>query len=629
MNTLKNYFQKRLHSKGFYIFLMSLIFIQGVFPKGIKIMNGSESSLKLSKYITEYPPTRIDFLGSQTGSFSVNTVPRILVSGDRDPILFFFNGRNLYSFDYSLQKISGIFPNPVGGLWKIFPSRSEGIVYLSGNEFSKFNLNSGKSEWSRRFGLTGVLYTSAYYGYKFPVIFHEQEDQNLISVVGLQRPSSEFKYLNRLMMVNSMTGELLSNRAFHFRRKLSESQEIFVNLDQLSYEVIDINSLNTIIKGRLKPGDLLKPSEYLAVERNRIGLGINYLLSEFTTHLLEKGFIITSTENGDLWGGVKASKWVIFNENGSQVKTIFPAPLTSINYKVANRGAKKWPVYMLHTLQKKLRRTRVDKIIALQKDGSFSEIEMPVIEGIKEYLLAPVASWFHIGDQFYYLKYKSLFNFRIGEKTGRLLYKFGKSEKCDVLSAWDRNYLMLTSSVENQHLNAVILRAADGVKMLPENYMESADTLLWKMAVDHNQSGLPLPKNQITPAFKKYSKYGCTRDFSIKQKIANKSKIWKGVRMFKVWGDYRSDGKYGDIGIVTAKMKDKSSALIGISIADNRTLFSVPVMKFSGLYHRDYNNIFPEGDYLPFNIIRLNDSEALLVVLEKINLLKIYMLKRP
>ena len=626
-NTFKIHVFSGLTKSAVMVFLC--VILLSVSPAAVKLTDGSESSLKLSGCISEYPPTPLNIFGTETGAYEEWNVPRIMVCGEKEPMLFFFNGKNLYRFDYSLQKISQVFPNPVRGLWSVFPSRSEGIVYLSGNDFARFDMNSGTSVWKKNFGLTGVFYLTPQYRYRFPVIFQEVKDRDQLAVTGLQRLPDGLKYLNRLMLFNSLSGQLVNDRAFHFRRKLSGAVEIFVNRDRMEYEIINTDTLDTLVKGELDRDDLLKSSEYIAVERKRIGLGSNFMLAEFNAILLEKGFLLTSYENYDLWGGVKASRWSVYDESGKKVKSISPAPLTSVDYIIPNRGNRPWPVYMLHTLHKKMRRTRVDKIIALQKDGSVAGIEMPAIEGIKEFLLDPVAAWFHIGDDIYYLKYNGIYKFRIGDTTGKLLYMSDKSESCDSLYAWDQKYLMLTSSREDRHRDAVIIDTVSGEKLSPENYNERCGTPLWKMAVDYNQSGLPLPEEGLAPGFKKYMNYNCSLDMSAGRKSANRSKVWKSVRMLKVWNDYRPGGPYGDIGLVAASMKDKSSALIGINIADNRALFSVPVMEFSGLNHRDYMSVFPGRNYLPFNIIRLNETDALLVVLEKIGLLKIYLLKRP
>jgi len=633
------------------MFLILFVFLIPVLsPCAVKTKNGSESALKLSDYISEQSKSEINIFQTATGVYSEQSIPRILLTRHENPTLILYNGTKLIHFDYRESKILNTFLVSGKNIGSILSGPAADKIYIAGEDFSQFDLNTGKIDWTKDFGLSGGFFLnlplrgiSGYY--RFPIMIKELPENDQVMVMGLLRKKTGLlkspDYSNKIMVFNSKTGEMVSDREFQYRRKLAGSNEIFINTSNWEFEILDVDTLECLLKGKLNPMDLLFPYEHIAVDRKRLSIDLISVWSggnlgnwksgiEFSAHFLGKGFILTSRDCYDTSGAVKTSKWVIFDDKGNKVKSIFPAPLTSIDFAVNNLGMDEWPIYMPHTFHRKIRRARVDKIIALEKDGSYSEIELPAIEGMDEFMHLSVNNWFHMGDTFYYTKDGNINKFKLGDKTGELIYKSDKADDCDTVEAWDANYIMLRPFYSyGKQKNAILIRFSDGKKIKPEEYNENLDTLLWKLAVDFNQSGLPLPETGATPEFKSYMDYSHVRDFEGETKRSNKVKIGWSYQMFKVWGDYRMAGKYGDIGIVPATMKDKSTALIGINIADNKPLFSVPVLEFSGLPDEGYYPVFPEGRYLPFNIIRLNENEALLIVFEKIDLLKIYKLKRP
>lgn len=635
------------------LLIIFVFLITSLSEAAVKTKDGSESATKLSEYITEYSRAEIQVFKTTTGKFSRNTIPRILLTRHENPVLLFYTGTKLLHYDYKNSRILNTFLKPGMGIRWIMSGPAANKIYMrSKGQFSQFDLNSGKTDWTKDYIFHSVFHL--YVGgqprfYSFPILITDLTDKNQVMILGLLEKSSAFfkssKYSNKMINIDLNTGDLISDREFHFRRilygsdllinrkseVLSNPLEMFINAETWEFEILDTKTWGCKLKGKLNPLDLLHGKNYIAVDKRRLSHYIIDNGKEFSIHLLEKGFIITSRDcYAGLRGGIKSSKWVIFDEKGNKVKSIFPAPLTSVDLAVNNIGDTTWPVYMPNTYHRKGRRTRVKNIISLEKDGSYSEIELPTIEGIKQFLHLSVNNWFHRGETFYYTKDGNLYKFKIGDKTGELICKADKADDCTTVEAWDANYIMLRNwSTLSKQKNAILIRFSDGKKINPEEYNEKLDTLLWKYVQDFNQSGLPLPKTDVAPGFNRYMDYNYDRDFKGETKKSNKIKYKKYNLMFKIWGDYRKGGKYGDIGIVPATLNDKSTALIGINIADNTPLFSVPVLEFYRLPIDKYFAEFPEGSYLPFNIIRLNENEALLIVLGKIDLLKIYKIKRP
>ncbi len=617
----------------FFIFLISVLS-----PGAVKTKDGSGTALKLSACISEYSKLAIDFSGAEAGGDPQQVVPRILLTGPENPTLVFYTGKKLIHFDYQQTKILNTFAASNVSVINILSGQSADKIFISGGGFSQFDLNSGKSDWMLNLGLTG---TFDFFGnvnpenriFMFPIRVYAFPEKKQVMAIGLvAKPIDSFsaappKYTNQIIVIDSESGQRIRDREYHYRRLLSGSTEIFIDTSTWEYEIVDLHTMERKFEGKMNPMDLLFPYQHIAIDRKRLGPEFIGKGKEFSAHLLEKGFVICSREC-NASGAVKTSKWTIFDDQGDKVKTIFPAPPTAVDFAVSDLGEKEWPVFMPNMGN----RAGVDKIVALEKDGSFSEIALPVIQGMDEFAHVSVRNWFHQGNIFYYTRNGNLYKFVLGSKTGEWIYKADEADGCDTVEAWDANYIMLKPSIlARKAKNAILIRLADGKKIKPEEFGESLDTSLWKEVADFNQSNASLPAGDPASGFKCYINYEYAEDFPGKTKqVTDDPKNRYSILMFKVWGNHIV-GKYGDIGIVPALMNDKSIALVGISILDNKPLFSLPVVEYSGGAFRNSFPGFPENSYtyLPFNIIRLSDFEALLIVLEKVDLIKIYKINRP
>ncbi len=643
-----NVFRKILCIKNLICFT-SVFLLFNVFLTGkIKVTEASKTGLKLSECISEHSKTEIPLYEKTPMVFSESNIPRIFLTGEVNPKLAFSSGMNFITYDYKATKIlksykstglgiSGILSAP--GLEKIYVSQKllKGKSY--DYKFSQMNLETGKMDWTLDIGFTNLIelyWLNTRRLYIVPYQISPIPEKQQVMLIGLTfkkfRLFKGDRVSNRILVLDSKSGEIVSDREFNFRRFLTGSKELFINAESMDYEIMDIFNGNVFLKGKINIGDLPHGKNYIAVDKKRLSPYIIMPGKEFSAHLLKKGFIITSRDcYKGAYGSIKTSTWVLYDENGKRIKKIFPAPKTSMDLAVNNLGHTQWPLYMTRTKSRgKMRRTRVDMIIALNEDGSYSEIELPVIEGLKEFLHLSVNNWFHKGDTFYYTKDGNIYKFKIGEKTGELIYAKENKDKCENIGDWDSKYIMLTPSeyFVKKGQKAILIRLSDGKKIAPSEFNENLDTVLWKKVMDFNQSYLPLPVIGAAPGLKKYLDYDYTKDFEGKTKKSSHTKYKKFNTMFKVWGNFRKKGKYRDIGIVPAILNDKSAVLVGINIADNKPLFSIPVLKFSGMPQGSFGSVYPSGIYLPFNIIKLNDSEALLLVLEKLNSLKIYLIKR-
>jgi hypothetical protein len=87
-----------------------------------------------------------------------------------------------------------------------------------------------------------------------------------------------------------------------------------------------------------------------------------------------------------------------------------------------------------------------------------------------------------------------------------------------------------------------------------------------------------------------------------------------------VWGRGEGFRDTRDIGLMTAKLEDKTSILTGIDIQENRVLFYVPILRIPEGKQEDKFYIF---------VSRVNEKEAVLTVLTDLKTINFYKLLRP
>jgi hypothetical protein len=300
--------------------------------------------------------------------------------------------------------------------------------------------------------------------------------------------------------------------------------------------------------------------------------------------------------------------------------------MSSVDLAVRDLGKDNWPLYLPNIIGRKGRRCEVNKFLVLKKDGTFTEVPLPVIEGVKSFKYLGPDNWFHDGNKIYYLRSQNLYSFKIGEKTGKLLFKnLNKKENWNSMPYGDNKYVVLTHGYYTKKKRAILVRLSDGKIILPSEFSNELGTTLWQPVLDYNHSYEPIPREGLPLTFKDYSNYEFGGIFSGEIKKCNKVKNKPGYNMLKIWGSLGGTAKYGDIGIVPAILKDKSVILVGISIPGNKVLFYVPVLRIRGLPVNEYLN----GNVFPFNVINLNEKESLLILFENLNSLKIYKIQRP
>lgn len=640
---------KRIDSIGLSDLLNRILFLTFfialvVSPVLVKGVDAQETVKKLPAGIKEYSECSISLYKSVPKTYSKHNIPQFILLNDKEPVIFIHSGTNMIIYNYLESKVIRTLvtePMYIMGL-DYAEASNKCYVFFEKKQTRKvtdyfvgrLDLTTGKLDWSVQYKFTSMYYVPnaverkiEFYSYK--VLVNDVPEKKQLRILGLKPPHKyknyfgPQKYKNRMMILDSETGQVISDKEFDFRRYFNGKAEFFIKADTREYELIDIPSFTCLLKGKFHAIEL-PFFKYHA-------LGIQQVdwekrshimqLDEFITYPIEGGFIL-AVRQGCKTCGIKSSQWVIFDIKGKKVKEVCPAPLTSMDLAIVNLGDSKWPVY-LPVFRKKCT-DRMCKIIALNKDGSYSEYDLPTLEGVKNYQYEFWQNWFHDGDIFYYYDERNLYRFRLGESTGELIYQ-GKKWSW-IKSYSNSEYLILS--------NYKVIRLSDGKEFTLEEIKDKLNPKIWKKSLNlkqKNESHILEPEG--IPKFKRYALYYYKQHYEgvIEKRYLDKYEYLDPIRfVLKVWGNYRSTGNYGDIGIVPAVLKHKSYMLIGFNLANNRPLFHVPIHAITRFKKFKENlNAFPTGFYLPFNVVTLNDNEALLIVLEEIDKLKTYKLIRP
>jgi len=538
----------------------------------------------------------------------------------------------------------------------------ENIFWITGTDYflvmhreekerkiSRYKIGSGKATWTAPFDMVYSFNwgSGSYYRrVPFPVVYNLIKDTDTILFTGIRiiGKGKQSYFSNRILFMEAATGKVINEKDYHYRRRVEGTLELYVDKEKKIFEVIDISNGKSFMKGKYNDEDIPDAAHrYSFIGHSRIsgfsnvggGFSSNW---EFSPLLLDKGLLISVRKFvSKLKFGVTQSHWVIINPENGQRKKIEPAPLGGVDMALRNMSGKKWPVIVPHVIyQSGFRRPKSNSFWVIASDGSMKQITAP--ENIPEekirftYNPYNSSSWIHDGEYLYYLHSpaakvfkkvvsdRKLFKIKIGESRAQLIYTYGDKEMSSSILFGSGGYLVLTGRKRR-----ILVKVPEGKEVAETDFSDGLGTSIWRNVAEKRYYETwnqvedvrflhkNLPIEGRPPNYKKFTAYhyrnkSFIRDLSLRKLLMQ--------TLPTVWGPWEGFQDVRDIGLIPARLKDKTSVFCGIDIIKNKIEFYIPIL------------LIDRHNFLISTTV-LNDNEAVLTVLADLATIKFYRMKRP
>jgi hypothetical protein len=515
-------------------------------------------------------------------------------------------------------------------------------------KISRFEIGSTKATWTAPFDMEYGFnwgYGNYYRRIPFPVRY-KLIDAKIILFTGI-RIIGEGKrsyYGNRLLYIDSETGNIVREQDFHYRRHVEGTLEFYVDKDKKSFEIIDISNGKSFMKGTYTDEDIPEAANrYNFIDTYRIkGVpnvsGVFTANWEFTPLLLNKGLLISVRKFiNKLKFGVTQSHWVIINPETGQRTKIDPAPLGGVDMALRNMSGKKWPLIVPHVIyQSGFRKAKSNSYWVINSDGSMKQFNAPpsIPEEKLYFTFDPyrITKWIHDGEYLYYLHSplpkvfkrvvsdRKLFRIKIGETRAEMIYSYGDKEMFSLIRLGLNGHLVLTGQKRR-----ILVKVPEGKEIMTTEFSAGLDSLLWRNVAEKKY--YETWKELDNPRFlhknlsqtDRPEKYSMFSGYNFKTKKITTTPTLRELLFYSiptVWGFSEGFTDIRDIGLIAVLLKDKTYVFSGIDIIKNKVEFYVPILRFG------------RNTFLISTTV-VDKNEAVLTVLADLGTVKFYRIKRP